>query len=132
MTALETLMTALAELDWPQFKTALVALSGFSRDALHIYASMFVFVTACLAFRWKPSEWKPWLLVLAVQSVNEASDLWEGLIWPEKIGLVAQSSIADTLATMIFPTLMLCLARYSSVFGARTDLNSPADLGDEF
>lgn len=115
-------------LDWQDSKSALVEHANLSRDALHIYFALAIFLAACWLFKWRPSSWKPWLLLLAVQSTNELFDMFaslqdDGVIW-------IWANIKDMVNTMIGPTVLLLAARYLKVFTAEPAPHKDK-LGDE-
>ena len=101
-------------LNWQSNKAALADHAHLGRDALHIYAALLIFLGACWLFRWKASSIKPWLLVLLIQTINEAFDMRasfedDGVIW-------IWGNIKDMVNTMIAPTLLVLAARYTAIF----------------
>jgi len=52
-------------------KLWLVGHTGLAKDALHIYVALFLCLGSALAFRWRLSSWKPWLVVLAAALIGE-------------------------------------------------------------
>ena len=100
-----------------QAKVWLVDTLHLERDALHIYVALLVFFGACLLFRWKASQWKPWLCVLAVALVGEVWDLADSIGRSEPLAF--DHSLKDLGNTLLIPTLLVLLARYSKVFGKR-------------
>lgn len=114
---------------WQDLKTVMEEQLHLSRDAMHIYAALIIFLLACWIFRWKPSDWRPWLVVLLAQCFNEALDMAsmledDGVIW-------IWSSVKDTVNTMITPTLLLIAARYAGVFGGDPAPRGERESGDE-
>lgn len=102
-------------LDWQDKKAALVEHANLSRDALHVYFALLIYLGACWLFRWKAGSIKPWLVVLAFQLVNELFDMRvsyedDGVIW-------IWANIKDMVNTMIAPTMLLLAARFGGVFG---------------
>ena len=97
-------------MDWISFKGFLEQLA-VSKDALHIYAAMFIQLGSALLFRKPVSSLIPWFCVLALELLNEGLDL----IF-EKEPYIHQwqidGSIHDVLNTMAMPTVVLLLARY--------------------
>ena len=115
-------------LDWQDKKSALIEHANLSRDALHVYAALLIFLGGCWLFKWKPCEWKPWLLVLAVQTVNEVFDMRlsyedDGVVW-------IWANIKDMINTMALPTIFMIVARYSGIFNAEPAAINE-DLGDK-
>ncbi len=128
MAVTEKIQQWYALLDWQDTKDAIRDHANLSQDALHIYAALAIFIGACILFRWKPSQWKPWLLVLAAQCLNEYLDVRDsladdGVIW-------IWGNIKDMANTMLAPTVLLVAARYFAVFGSERKTDNP-DLGDE-
>ncbi|MGB7374462.1 hypothetical protein [Pontixanthobacter sp.] len=110
-------------IEWQDTKTALATLADLSRDALHIYAALIIFLGACWIFRWRARSVKPWALVLLCQCINEYVDMQnmladDGVIW-------IWGTIKDTVNTMILPTLILLAARYTSIFASVPDAALP-------
>jgi hypothetical protein len=100
------------------------------KDALHIYVALIVFFGACLLFRWKASQWKPWLCVLAVALAGEALDLTDNVDPGQLIDLVA--SLKDLVNTLLAPTVLVMLARHTTTFEAPPPGEAePMDCGDE-
>lgn len=108
-------------IEWQDTKTALADHAELSRDALHIYAALIIFLAACWLFKWNAGRWKPWALVLLAQCINEYFDMKnmladDGVIW-------IWGSIKDTVNTMILPTFLVIAARYTAIF-SRPDTGS--------
>lgn len=97
-----------------QAKLWLADLLHLEKDALHIYVALLVYFGACLLFRWRAGQWKPWLCVLAVALAGEAWDLADSVRYgtPPDLG----ASPKDLWNTMLVPTVLMALARYSPVF----------------
>jgi len=128
MTGWEKLDSLLALLEWQTAKEAIRNHANLSQDALHIYAALLIFIAACLIFRWKPREWKPWLLVLAIQCVNEFFDMRNSIADDGVIYI--WGNLKDMLNTMIAPTLLMLTARYSQIFGSEVSVEDDSS-GDE-
>ena len=104
-------------LHWQDTKTALVDHANLSRDALHVYIALMIYLGSCWLFKWHPRSWKPWLLVLLFQTVNEVFDMRvsfedDGVIW-------VWGNIKDMVNTMVAPTMLLFAARCFKVFEAK-------------
>jgi hypothetical protein len=83
-----------------------------AKDALHIYFAFVIQVAAALVLRKSLASWAPWLTVLAFELVNEGLDMWLG----EEAHLKPwqfDGARHDILNTMILPTALLLLCRYS-------------------
>ena len=96
------------------FKTVLVEHSHLAKDALHIYVALGVFFGSCLLFGWKARHWRPWLLVLAAALLGEAWDLAEASDSNDPIDKAGH--IKDVWNTLLAPTLLMVLARFTGVF----------------
>jgi len=97
-----------------QAKLVLVTHLGLAKDALHIYVALAIFLGACLLFKWKASEWKPWALVLAAALLGEAWDLRDRVIYDIPVRLA--ENWKDVWNTMLIPTVLLLATRYSKIF----------------
>ncbi len=100
-----------------QLKTLIVDHVGLAKDALHVYVALIVFLVVCRMFRWPASSWKPWLVVLAVALLGEALDLRHTL----QRGYVVRFDYhwTDLWNTMLVPTVLVLVARYTDVFERR-------------
>ena len=91
-------------------KTWLVASAGLSKDALHIYVGLALFVAVRLVWRWRGGWLAAWLAVLAMASGGEWLD----------IALAARHSTIqpdaahwhDIWNTMFWPTVLLLIGRW--------------------
>jgi hypothetical protein len=104
--------------DFQQAKVWLSNTLHLSKDALHIYVALIVFFGTCLLFRWKASQWRPWLCVLVAALAGEAWDISDSIHYVEPIGYWA--SAKDLANTMAVPTLLVVLARWTAVFRPST------------
>lgn len=114
------------------WKIWLVEFSGLEKDALHIYVALLVFLTACLACRWKAFQWKPWFAVLIVVLAGESIDIYE------TIGIEGRTYLwgnwHDVRNTMLLPTVIMIMARYSNIFGTgpgKPSTEAAEKLGDQ-
>jgi len=83
-----------------------------AKDALHIYLAFVIQVSAATIFRKPLSSGLPWLTVLLIELVNEGLDMWLG----EELHLKRwqlEGAAHDLVNTMILPTALLLLCRYS-------------------
>ena len=111
--------------DFQEAKMWLVDTLQLGKDALHIYVALIVFFGTCLLFGWKASQWKPWLCVLAAALAGEAWDLADDINPGDLIDVVA--SLKDLVNTLMFPTVLMILARHSAVFApVPEDLAEPS------
>lgn len=102
-------------MEWiPHLKDWLVDYLRLAKDALHIYVALGIYFGSCLAFGWKVRDWRPLACVLAAAIIGEMVDLSINF---ERRGIFAiRGSAKDILNTLLVPTMILVLARYSSVF----------------
>jgi len=95
-------------------KMWLVQNVGLAKDALHVYVALTLLLGAALIFGWKLSSWKPWCLVLAAALVGEVWDLRDSFANRAPIDLWANWH--DIWNTMLWPSVIVLLARYTVVF----------------
>ncbi|BAK65231.1 hypothetical protein SLG_05560 [Sphingobium sp. SYK-6] len=100
-----------------QSKVWLVAFTGLTRDALHIHVALVLYFGAVLLLRWRIGSWKPWLLVLGCALLGEVMDIWESL--RRSLPIPWQESWKDIWNTMVWPSAILLLARYTGIFRQR-------------
>ncbi len=109
-----------------ELKTLIVDHVGLAKDALHVYVALIVFLVVCRLFRWPASSWKPWLVVLAVAILGEALDLRHTL----SMGYAVRFDYhwTDLWNTMLVPTVLVLVARYTDVFERRVkpDADAPS------
>ena len=107
-------------MSWIEFKDIIEQYSGLERDALHIHGALLLYVLAMFAFRQSRRSRFPWLVVLAVEMLNEAFDLRHQY---RSDGVLEWSSSAkDLWNTMLWPTVLLLVGRYTNLFQHRTRL----------
>ncbi len=90
-------------------KVWLIELLGLSRDALHIYVGLTVFLLVALIFRLPLRDWRPLAAVFLVAVAGEIWDLFERLR-PEQEPFWA-SNWHDIWNTMFWPLVLFILAR---------------------
>lgn len=87
-------------------KLAIVAVTGLSKDSLHVYTGMAIFLLAMLLRR-SPRVFVPWLTVFLVAVLGEMLDRRDDLVslghWRWK------ASLHDVLNTIFWPTLLSLL-----------------------
>ena len=111
-------------------KAAIVDLTDFSKDTLHVYVALVVFLGSCWIFRWRPAQWKPWLLVLFLVLLGEVWDIQYSLADDDPIHIWRNGK--DVLNTMIPPSLLLLATRYTRIFGNSRGRDLPeVDSGDQ-
>ncbi len=102
--------TRVSAADWYQVKLFVQHASGFSMDALHVVAGFVLLLGIALLFRSSVARPWPWLSVLALELINEASD-FRVERWPLP-GMQFGESAKDVILTMALPTLIFLVARY--------------------
>ena len=90
-------------------KVWLIELLGLSRDALHIYVGLTVFLLVALVFRLPLRDWRPLAAVFLVAVAGEIWDLFERLR-PDQEPFWA-SNWHDIWNTMFWPLVLFILAR---------------------
>lgn len=91
--------------DWAQLKLVLGARLGLTPDLLHVHAGIGVLCLAALVLRRSPLDWRPWLVLLALECGNEAADLLlEGMGSTEA---TLNAGLHDLFNTMFAPTVLL-------------------------
>ena len=103
--------------EWYELKQFLEHASGFSMDALHVIAGVAVQLAAAALLRSSVARWAPWLILLALELLNEAADLYVEQ-WPQR-GMQLGEGVKDVLLTMALPTLLLLAARLRPALFAR-------------
>ena len=96
---------------WFDAKMAVERSVAFNDDALHVMAGVLLQMTAAAVLRTRISRMPPWLIVLALELINEWSD-FRFELWPEAM-LSAQigESAKDVFLTMALPTLLAVTAK---------------------
>ena len=94
---------------WYDTKQLVERSIAFSSDALHVLTGVVVLLTAALVLRRPISSWRPWLVVLALISLNEMIDL-KFDHWPGRAAQYGES-VKDMILTLALPTLLLLAAR---------------------
>lgn len=91
--------------------------TGLAKDALHVHIGLIVYLGSALVLRWRLRSWKPWLAALAVALLGEAWDIFDRLT----LGRPAapRAHWHDIWNTMLWPSAMLLLARFTPVFSRR-------------
>ena len=84
------------------FKAAIEAATGLSREALQIYAAIFVHILAALIMRRSLAHPAPWICALLVVAADEWLESGPG-----------NRPVADSAVAMIIPTLLLLLTRFA-------------------
>lgn len=100
------------------FKLAIVAAAGLSKDALHIYVGLAVFLFVAAVARRPLSSLLPLLAVLVVALAGELLDMRDDL---SSLGYWRWSaSLHDLLNTILWPGLLCVLAGTKLIVNSRT------------
>ena len=92
------------------YKAVVANFTGLERDALHIYVALIIQVgAAALLRRSLASPW-PWLVVLLCALANEWLDIFRDDLVE---GWEKAASLHDLWNTMLLPSLLLLIARYT-------------------
>lgn len=93
-----------------------------SKDALHIYVGLIVFLAAAVVLRKPLRSIVPWFAVVAIAIAGEALDMDDDIAslghW--RWG----ASLHDVLNTLFWPTVLMLLAKFGIFFGASNDRNA--------
>ena len=94
-------------------KLAVEEAAKLSRDALHIYVGLAVFLAVAAISRRSLRSIVPWLVVLVVTVAGELGDMIDDL---SSLGYWQwEASLHDVLNTLFWPTVLWLLARFSIV-----------------
>ncbi|KQT31050.1 hypothetical protein [Methylophilus sp. Leaf414] len=103
-------------------KLAIVAATGLSKDALHIYVGLAVFLVAAIVFRKPLRSNVPWFVVVSVAITGEVLDMRDDIA---SLGYWRWgASLHDILNTLFWPSVFLLLAKYGIIFHASSDRNA--------
>ncbi len=97
---------------WFETKNMLEIWSGLDRDALHIYAALLIQLTTAAVLRKSVRNIIPWLIVLALTVLNEASDFRLNTLSGDPYDVRVQVAVHDLWNSMLLPTLLLMVARF--------------------
>lgn len=94
-------------------KLWLVYTLGLSKDALHVYVGLTVFLLTAAIFRLRISDWRPLAAVLLAALIGEIWDIYD----TARIGApqVWAGNWHDIWNTLFWPTVLFLLARYTAV-----------------
>ena len=113
-------------MEWYHVKIWIEQYSGLERDALHVHAALFLYIVAMVVFRQTRRSRFPWLFVLIVEVVNEYFDLKRAAV-PD-MPVAWDESLKDLWNTMLWPTVLLFIGRYTTLFQHRTRAKPREDL----
>lgn len=103
-------------------KLAIVAATGLSKDALHIYVGLAAFLAMAAVLRKPLRSIVPWLVVVAIAIAGEVLDMRDDVA---SLGYWRWSaSLHDMLNTIFWPTVLFLLAKFDIFFGAKSNRNA--------
>lgn len=98
-------------------KLTVVEATGLSRDALHIYVGLTIFLLAAVVFRKTLRSVIPLLVIFLVAVFGELLDMRDDIstfgYWHWR------ASLHDLMNTLFWPVILLFLARYSMLFSQK-------------
>lgn len=97
-------------MSWLYFKNSFSAMAGVSHDALHVLVGVAIQLLVALIFRRRVTSIGPWLVVLAIECLNEWADLTSE-VWPNRIDQWHES-YKDVALTMAIPTVLVLAVRF--------------------
>ena len=100
-----------------ELKVLIESYSGLEKDALHIHLALLLYIVAMAVLRQSRRSRLPWLFVLGVELVNEASDLFIQYGAGDRLDLAGGAK--DIWNTMLWPTVLLFIGRYTNLFQHR-------------
>jgi len=102
-----------------RIKLAIVELTGLSKDTLHVYVGLGVFLAVAAVSPRRLRSIVPLLAVAAVAVAGEIVDLWHDR---SSVGYWRwEASLRDMLNTLFWPTVIWLLARFSILFGQNSE-----------
>lgn len=97
------------------FKHEIVQFASLSKDALHVYVGLAVFLLGAALARKGLRSVVPLIAVLAIALLGELLDVRDELRRHGRI--LAGESLRDIVNTVFWPLVLWLLARYSRLFG---------------
>jgi hypothetical protein len=97
--------------------------TGLDKDALHIHIALLVYLLAMVVFRQSRRSRFPWLVVLLLELTNETLDLRRNYLdlgRPQDLALLSwRESVKDLWNTMLWPSVLLVVGRYTKLFAPK-------------
>jgi len=114
-----------------EFKIWAIDLTQLDRDSLHVHVSLVGYLIACILLRRKAWSVWPWFAVLLLALLGEYLDgqrlLESGVAdYPNQETLWAIHG-KDMINTMIAPTILLFVARFTHIFEKKQRIESLQD-----
>lgn len=94
-------------LNWTYLKVELSTATGLGDDVIHIHAGLALLLLVAWVLRRPPWDWRPWLVVLVAELINETYDMLQTAFPTGEARLGA--CIHDFWLTMLWPTVILLL-----------------------
>lgn len=91
------------------FKNSLVAIFGLSKDSLHVYVGLIVFLVVALLLRKRPRTLLPLLVVFIVACIGELLDMRDDLATLHRWRW--RASVHDIVNTSFWPLVLTVLMR---------------------
>jgi hypothetical protein len=101
------------------FKLFILAHTGLSRDAIHVYIGLFVFFFVALVSRRPIKSLTPWLAVVFVACALEIPDAIDDVHAFGYWRLAASGH--DIVNTLLWPSVMVVLAKFTPAIFTRRD-----------
>ncbi len=98
-------------MDWNDLKNE-AARMLLEKDAVHIYAALFIQLAAAKISKRSLGSFLPWTVVLGFELLNEVLDVVRGQE-PRLMPWQVVSAVHDIINTMILPTVLLLLCRHA-------------------
>ncbi|WP_106639872.1 hypothetical protein [Allosphingosinicella vermicomposti] len=103
---------------YADIKIFVEAYTGLERDALHVHLALLLYLLAMFIFRQTRRSRLPWLVVLAVELLNEMFDIRRAQMGGSPIAW--DEGLKDLWNTMLWPTVLLVIGRYTTLFEHRS------------
>jgi hypothetical protein len=116
-------------MDWHDYKQWLSGTSGLDMDSLHVHVGVLAQVAVAFVLRLRLSSPWPWLAVAAAVVANEYYD-FQYEVWPTREEQFFEG-VKDLWNTMLLPTVLLLLARYTPWLFAAPSVADPGEPGGE-
>lgn len=100
-------------------KLVIIAATGLSKDALHIYVGLAAFLTSAAVLGKPLRSIVPWLVVVAIAIAGEVVDMRDDVA---SLGYWRWSaSLHDILNTLFWPTVLMLLAKFGILIGTSSN-----------
>ncbi len=94
-------------------KLAVMASTGLSKDALHIYVGLMVMFGIALVLKRSLADWRPIAAVALVALVGEVWDIFDSIRSEDPVSGVR--TFKDISNTLFWPAVLFALARFTHV-----------------